>query len=571
MEQPVILCGLGRVGRRVLDYLHAAGVPVVVVDNRCRTDDPHLGTARLVRGDCQRSETLEQAGIAQARGVLILTSDDYVNISTLLMVRHLHPEVRAVVRLFNQNLIHRVTKVVTNTFALGVSALTAPLLTLTALTGQALGTFNVEDRRYQVADLVVLENSPIRGRTVAEITAGGQAVALAHLSAGGKERFLLDVDPASRLETGDRLVVCGEAPALATLLAEGGDEGLPHLLWAGWMRRFGRMAWRTLAEVDLPVKICTGILVGVLLISTVIYSLGMHQRPAVALFRTISLIATGAAMHDEELDEDWQKVFASTLRIIGAVLLAAFTAIFTNYLLRVRLRGTLEIRRIPDGGHVIVCGLGNVGFRVVEELLQYGERVVIVETQRDGRYMAAARQLDVAILVGDATVLDVLRQAHAATARAVVAATSNELANLEIALLVRELNPRQRVVVRLSDTQMPQILRDAANIRFALSLPDLAAPAFVAAIFGERVPSVFLIRNRLMAVVELVTSPSDLFLAGQPVQTLAADYRLLPVCLVTANGAPQLPPADHHLVPGDKLTVITALSDLQRLLRRERQ
>ena len=45
----------------------------------------------------------------------------------------------------------------------------------------------------------------------------------------------------------------------------------------------------------------------------------------------------------------------------------------------------------------------------VEELLNYGERVVIIEAQRDGRYMATARRLDVAILVGDATVLDLTR------------------------------------------------------------------------------------------------------------------------------------------------------------------
>src|SRR4051794_31658193 len=128
MEHPVILCGLGRVGGRVLEYLRAAGLPVVVIDTNCKADDPRLQGTRLIAGDFRQRELLEQAGVATARGVLILTSDDLVNISATLMVRHLNPSVRVVVRFFNQNLIPRLGKAVTNVFGLSVSALTAPLL-----------------------------------------------------------------------------------------------------------------------------------------------------------------------------------------------------------------------------------------------------------------------------------------------------------------------------------------------------------------------------------------------------------------------------------------------------------
>src|SRR5262249_60113241 len=114
-----------------------------------------------------------------------------------------------------------------------------------------------------------------------------------------------------------------------------------------------------------------------------------------------------------------------------------------------------------------------------------------------------ARRLGVPVIIGDATVLEVLRQGHATSARSVVAATDNELANLEIALLVRELNPQMRVVVRMTDTRLAQTLREAANIRLAMSIPDLVAPAFVAALFGDRVQSVFLVEGRLLAAVGL--------------------------------------------------------------------
>src|SRR5436309_3233736 len=92
--------------------------------------------------------------------------------------------------------------------------------------------------------------------------------------------------------------------------------------------------------------------------------------------------------------------------------MAAFTALFTNYLIRARLGGALEVRRIPDSGHLIVCGLGNIGYRVIEELVRGGERVVVIESAADNRFAATVRRLGVAVIHGDATVKEALRQAH---------------------------------------------------------------------------------------------------------------------------------------------------------------
>src|SRR5439155_9119114 len=143
--QHFILCGLGRVGWRVLEHLRAAGARVVVIDNRCRPDDPRLAGASLVIGDCRAQEALTQADVAHARGVLIVTSDDLVNLSAALMVRHLNPAVRVVVRMFNQTLIARLGGALGNVRALSTSALAGPLLALIARTGEALGTFELEN------------------------------------------------------------------------------------------------------------------------------------------------------------------------------------------------------------------------------------------------------------------------------------------------------------------------------------------------------------------------------------------------------------------------------------------
>src|SRR5439155_23490048 len=80
MDRPIIVCGLGRLGTHVLAYLLKAGLSVAVIDTLCKPDDPRLGSAKLISGDCRRREVLQEAGLATARGVLIVTADDLLNV-----------------------------------------------------------------------------------------------------------------------------------------------------------------------------------------------------------------------------------------------------------------------------------------------------------------------------------------------------------------------------------------------------------------------------------------------------------------------------------------------------------
>jgi Trk K+ transport system NAD-binding subunit len=567
MHQPVILCGLGRVGWRVLDFLKVAGLRVVVIDIKADPADPRLEGVTVICGDCRKRELLEQAGVGQARGVLILTGDDLLNISTALAVRHLHADVRIVIRMFNQNLLARLGKAVANIYALSVSALTSPVLALTALTGEALGSFGSGDDLQQVAELQIGERARLQGQVIADAAARYHFLPIAHLPAQGEPAFLNEVHSEIRLTEGDRLIVAGKPHDLVPLLDPDVAETRASRLAV--FRRWGRILDKAFGEIDLPVKLIVLALCVVVIGSTVVYSIGIDKSIPDGLYRTISVISTGNDMHEEELRVGWQKVFVSLLRIFGTAVTAAFTAIVTNYLIRARLGQALEIRRIPDGGHLVVCGMGNVGFRVVEELLRRDESVVVIERSPDNHFAATARRLGVGLITGDATVPEVLRQANVARARAILAVTDNELANLEIALLAREQNPKQRVVLRLADPQLAQMLREAANVRLALSTTALAAPAFFAALYGDRVHNIFLVGGQVLAVVELVVKAGDVHLDGQAVRALAIDHCLLPVSLAGPGGSARPQPMHQRLSVGDTLTAILTLPDLVRFLRRE--
>ncbi|MFM7152425.1 MAG: potassium channel family protein, partial [Gemmataceae bacterium] len=531
-----------------------------------------LRGARLVSGDCRRREILEEAGVAEADCILILTNDDLLNIKTALTVRGLNPEVRIVLRMFNQNLLSRLGKAVHNVFALSTSLQAAPIVAMTALTGQSLGTYRLDDsdgKLYQLVELTIGQGSPLVGQSIANLNQAKDITVVTHQPAGGSERLLLDLSPDTVMQAGDRVILHGLVSEMGSHLSSEDDEE-QELRWANAVRRLGRVMLRTLRDMDLAVLICTVILLVVMAVSTLVLWWGVRRYDMpTALLRTVSIMATAAGLHEEEYrDSTSIRVFVSGLRIIGAVLMAAFTAIVTNFLLRARLSGALEVRRIPESGHTIVCGLSTVGFRVVEELVRQKEPVVVIDCDASSRFVPTARRLGAAVIIGDAAVLEVLRQGHAHSARAVVPATNNDMTNLEVALLVRDLQPDVRVVPLLNDPQFAEMLREAAGVELAVSVPTIAAPAFLAGLFGDRVESVFFLRQRLYGVIDLVVGPEDP-LAGRPIRDLAIEYQFLPVGLLRQGTPAPRPIVEGRFQVGDRLIGIIALKDLEHLLRRQ--
>ena len=83
MDGPVILCGFGRLGQRVLECLRAADVPVVVIDDRVKGDNPRLAGVRVIPGDFRDQTVLVAAGVLNSRGVLILTSNSQQRLEEL--------------------------------------------------------------------------------------------------------------------------------------------------------------------------------------------------------------------------------------------------------------------------------------------------------------------------------------------------------------------------------------------------------------------------------------------------------------------------------------------------------
>jgi voltage-gated potassium channel len=99
LEQHVIVCGYGRVGRHVCADLLSAGISFVVIDRK-ESELAAAGEAGAhpVSGDATTDAILRRAGIARARALIAVAGTDSDNVLITMSARLLHPTLPIVAR-----------------------------------------------------------------------------------------------------------------------------------------------------------------------------------------------------------------------------------------------------------------------------------------------------------------------------------------------------------------------------------------------------------------------------------------------------------------------------------------
>jgi len=203
--------------------------------------------------------------------------------------------------------------------------------------------------------------------------------------------------------------------------------------------------------------------------------------------------------------------------------------------------------------HVILVGLGHVGFRVLEDLLARGIDVVAIEARDDGPFVEEARAQGVPLVIGDARRSSLLEELGVEHASSIIACTDKDLVNVEVALDARKANPGIRVVMRMFDQSMAEKIGDAFSVDASFSTSAIAAPLFAAAALDQNVLGAYRLGGTMMVSVE-VPLPDGSGLDGKTVKEIQTALEA-PVVGVHRKGSA----ATHNfasterLSPGDKV------------------
>ncbi len=216
-------------------------------------------------------------------------------------------------------------------------------------------------------------------------------------------------------------------------------------------------------------------------------------------------------------------------------------------------------------GHVVLVGLGKLGYRVFELLRRLGEYVVVIERDPNNRFLEELRRDGSPLIVGDARDDIVLEQANISSARSVLLATNDDLANLEIALDARRVQPGIRVVLRMFDQNMADKIRDGFNIHIAMSQSAISAPAFATAAINPAIVNSFGVGGKLVVMQRWRVREGGPF-AGRTVGQVMAELGCGVVELRgTRIDGGLFPSPNTMLAAGDELLIQGSFDTLSKL------
>jgi voltage-gated potassium channel len=268
-------------------------------------------------------------------------------------------------------------------------------------------------------------------------------------------------------------------------------------------------------------------------------------------------------------------LFTSLILLSGLGVALYFVSTLTTFFVegeffRVRTRRKMlkSIEKLSD--HVIVCGVGTTGIHVVEELLATRWPVVAIDVSEAHLLRATELGTGLLTLEGDATEDEVLEAAGIRRAKGIVAALTDDKANLFIVVTARGLNPNLRIIAKGVDLKAAEKLRKAGA-------DSVVNPAFIGGVrmVSEMIrPQVvefldLMLRDRDKNLrIEEVTVPAGSWMVGKPISEaqIRRHTNLLVVAVREASGRFIYNPGpETEIASGMALIVLGETESVQKL------
>lgn len=192
--------------------------------------------------------------------------------------------------------------------------------------------------------------------------------------------------------------------------------------------------------------------------------------------------------------------------LTGITWMGTWFALITSFLIELDLKNVLRSRRMTRKiesleNHVIVCGAGRTGRRVVDELERSGAPWVVIERAESHIGELRGTHPEGLCIQGDATHDDTLTAAGLPRARGLISCLSADTDNLFVCLSARALSPGLPIVARASEKEtMDKLYRAGAT--------HVVSPILSG---GTRMASV-LLRPSVVSFLDIATRSSELSL-----------------------------------------------------------
>jgi voltage-gated potassium channel len=278
-----------------------------------------------------------------------------------------------------------------------------------------------------------------------------------------------------------------------------------------------------------------------------------------ALYMTVITLTTTGFREVRELDE-LGRTWTSILSIAGVGIIFGTVGLVVEGVFNELTGGEREARRMADtiarlSDHFVLCGYGRVGSTVARELVDHGQRVVVVDTNQAS--LERARRDGHLVVLGDATNDSTLIEAGLAHARGLVTTLDSDANNVYVVLSARAMHPTLFIVGRANAAGSEAKLDQAGANR-------VVSPYTMA---GRRIAELAL-RPLLADFIDLALSTGDQSFSLEAVEVerggpldgrSVGDLRaggIYTLAILPPGGEPQAsPPDDRRLAAGENVVL----------------
>ena len=562
-----IVCGLGSLGQHCITVLKGFGISTIGIDleRPHQWETPELPNALdgIVVGDCREPNILTDAGIDFCRAVLIVTSDEGINIETALTARRLNPDVRIVVRSVQDNLNTLLEATLGNFIAFEPTQLTAASFALAAISDEILGWFDLDGAGIRIVRHVV--GPEWCGHRLCDLNTQHRLI-LSHQTISGELSEFGKLIGDRVLRSGDVLVYAELRDALHLTEIGMPTEPRPSTRRRGrrraklrqWIGSFFAQERRVFAAIG-------AIVLSLIAIGTLLFRYGLPTSWEAAFYTTTVLLLGGYSDLFGTTQPDPSvlpllRAFALLLTLMGTAFVGVLYARLTQALLSTKFQLVPKLTTLPEGDRAIIVGWGRVGEGVARLLRKLDVPMVGISRE------TLPERSDYPILpLIDRDYKRALDRAGLSEASSVLAVTHNDILNLEIALIARRYNPRTRIVIRTAKYRLGTDLLRLLPGAHVFCTYAVAAEAFAGAAFGEKIISLWRWYGETVTVTEYCIEAIDT-LNGLLLSEITEGYGVIPILHQQDLKPDRLfPSPDSVMNVGDRLIVLATRAGLSRI------
>jgi Trk K+ transport system NAD-binding subunit len=491
-----IICGLEHIGLRVIESLSELNSEITLITLNRNEPDIFFIKDKLkliIEGDARNIDILKQAGVDSADHFLVLTSNEVKNIEINCKVKEQNPRIKTALLIKNLNY----SEIVKSRFAADklfhIPSIVSYPIALSCINHNILFSFKDYKSNYYLGHINLAEYPELQKKELSEIETNYKVKIIKHQQSssstdssvfGSEDSFVYLSDNKNCFEKqfhDSRSNVSNVIPEISKEITRG--------------LRLSNGLKKVIAAYSL-----------LILVSVLLFKFSLHISIIDAAYFVITTTTTVGYGDINLMNSSfWVKLYGCFLMLSGAALLATLFGVITDNVISKRLGRYINYYNRNIKNHVIVAGIGSIGFGVVNYLTKMGIKIIVIEKNPENPNIYSLRKR-IPVLIGDASDSRILSKANIKKAKALASLIDEDLNNINIIVKGNHLNNNLHTVVRIFSSNFYNKVNGSAEFDNIISASAIAAPYIVCGLIHNDILWAGRIHGKLFSLFKIETS-----------------------------------------------------------------